>query len=129
MTRLAIANRPLPTNRKVGLGVLTPPPGLLDTSDGRGRVRTPNPTCLWRFRGSRREKCFRRFLILTLSPIRWGRGKNRVDVWRGYRSPPFQTLSDHHLQTLLPADSFSCELDEGLAHAGTAFITWTSEQF
>ena len=60
----------LPTNRKVGLGVLTPPPGMLDTLDGRGGVRTPSPTCLWRFRGSRREKCFRRILTLTHSPRR-----------------------------------------------------------
>ena len=53
-------------NRKVGLGVLTPPPSMLDTLDGRGGVRTPSPTRLWRFRGSRREKCFRGILPANL---------------------------------------------------------------
>ena len=35
----------LPTNRKVGLGVLTPPPGMLDTSDWprRGEDTQPYP--------------------------------------------------------------------------------------
>ena len=59
---------PLPSNRKVGLGVLTPPPSMLDTLNGRGGVRTPSPTCLWRFRDSRRES-FRRILTPALSPI------------------------------------------------------------
>ena len=59
---------PLSTNRKVGLGVLTPPPGMLDTSDGCGGVRTPSATRLWRFRGSKREVLFRRILTLILSP-------------------------------------------------------------
>ena len=59
-------NEPLTTSRMVGLGVLTPPPGMLDTSDGRGGVRTPSPTRLWRFRGSKREVLFRRILTLTL---------------------------------------------------------------
>ena len=61
-------NNELSMNRKVGLGVLTPPPGMLDTSDGRGGVRTPSPTRLWRFRGSKREVLFRRILTLFLSP-------------------------------------------------------------
>ena len=36
-------------NRKVGLGVLTPPPGLLDATDGRGAVGTPRHTRLGLF--------------------------------------------------------------------------------
>ena len=31
-------------NRKVGRGVLTPPPDVLDLTVGRGAVRTPRPT-------------------------------------------------------------------------------------
>ena len=65
----------LPTNRKVGLGVLTPPPDLLDTSDGRGGVRTPSPTRLWRFGGSKHEVLFRRILTLILSTCEGGRKK------------------------------------------------------
>ena len=55
-------------NRKVGLGVLTPPPGMLDATESLGAVRTPRPTPLERFNGSRRAKYFRRNLTLILSP-------------------------------------------------------------
>ena len=36
---------PLNRQRQVGLGVLTRPPCVLDTLDGRGAVRRPCPTC------------------------------------------------------------------------------------
>ena len=39
----------LSMNRKVGPGVLTPPPDLLDATESLGAVRTPRPTRLGRF--------------------------------------------------------------------------------
>ena len=62
-------SNPSPMNLMVGLGVLTPPPSKLDTLDGRGGVRTPSPTGLWRFRGSMRENCFQRILTLNRSVV------------------------------------------------------------
>ena len=47
-SRLEPLNRP----GRVGLGVLTPPPHMVDTLDGRGRVRTPSPTFRFVGRGS-----------------------------------------------------------------------------
>ena len=52
---------------------------MLDTLDGRGGVRTPSPTCLWRFRGSRRES-FRRILTLTLSSLGGRRGNSTASI-------------------------------------------------
>ena len=63
-SRLEPQNR----QRRVGLGVLTPPPCMLDTLEGRGGVRTPSPTFRFVGRASVVSDLNRYELIQHLDP-------------------------------------------------------------